>query len=107
MVTQMMDGRNGALTPMSVVYAADNGAVLMNCSWGFTDYAAPTPKSFSDAVDYFNEYAGMDENGEQVGPMAGGLIIFAAGNDGREVEHPSMDDNVFAVAALSANYVRS
>lgn len=107
MVTQMMDGRNGALTPMSVVYAADNGAVLMNCSWGFTDYEAPTPKSFSDAVDYFNEYAGMDENGEQVGPMAGGLIIFAAGNDGREVEHPSMDDNVFAVAALSANYVRS
>ena len=107
MVTQTLDGQHGAFTPASVVYAADNGAVLMNCSWGYTNNEAPTPKSFSDAVDYFNAYAGMDENGEQVGPMAGGLIIFAAGNDGREVEHPSMDDNVFAVAALSANYVRS
>lgn len=107
MVTQMMDGTNGALTPRSFVYAADNGAVLMNCSWGFTNNETPTPKSYVEAIDYFNTYAGIDENGEQTGPMAGGLMIFAAGNDGREVEHPAMDDNVFAVAALSANYVRS
>jgi subtilisin family serine protease len=107
MVTQMMDGRNGALTPASFVYAADNGAVLMNCSWGFTNNEAPTPKSYVEAIDYFNAYAGFDENGVQTGPMAGGLMVFAAGNDGREVEHPSMDDNVFAVAALSANFVRS
>lgn len=107
MVTQMMDGRNGALTPQSFVYAADNGAVLMNCSWGLVNNESPTPKAYVEAIDYFNTYAGMDENGVQTGPMAGGLMIFAAGNDGREVEHPSMDDNVFAVAALSANYVRS
>ena len=107
MVTQMMDGRNGSLTPASFVYAADNGAVLMNCSWGFTNNEAPTPKAYVEAIDYFNTYAGFDENGVQTGPMAGGLMVFAAGNDGREVEHPSMDDNVFAVAALSANYVRS
>lgn len=107
MVTQTLDGRNGALTPASFVYAADNGAVLINCSWGFTNNEQETPKSYVEAIDYFNAYAGLDENGEQTGPMAGGLVIFAAGNDGREIEHPSMDDNVFAVAALSANYVRS
>lgn len=107
MVTQTLDGRNGALTPASFVYAADNGAVLINCSWGFTNNEQETPKSYVEAIDYFNTYAGLDENGEQTGPMAGGLIIFAAGNDGREIEHPAMDDNVFAVAALSANYVRS
>ncbi len=107
MVTQTLDGRNGALTPASFVYAADNGAVLINCSWGFTNNEQETPKSYVEAIDYFNTYAGLDENGVQTGPMAGGLIIFAAGNDGREIEHPAMDDNVFAVAALSANYVRS
>ena len=108
MVTQTLDEKgNGALTPQSFVYAADNGAVLVNCSWGFVNNENPTPQSYVRAIDYFNEFAGMDENGEQVGPMAGGLVIFAAGNDGREVEHPAMDDNVFAVAALSANYVRS
>ena len=107
MVTQTLDGKNGALTPASFVYAADNGAVLINCSWGFVNNEQPTPASYVEAIDYFNANAGLDENGEQTGPMVGGLIIFAAGNDGREVEHPSMDDNVFAVAALSANYVRS
>lgn len=108
MVTQMMnEKKNGSLTEASIVYAADNGAVLMNCSWGNTNNEAPTSKALKEAIDYFNANAGMDENGNQVGPMKGGLIIFAAGNDGREVEHPAMDDNVFAVAALSANYVRS
>ena len=107
MITQTLDGQHGAFTPESFVYAADNGAVLMNCSWGFVNNEQPTPKSYVEAIDYFNAYAGMDENGDQTGPMAGGLMIFAAGNDGREIEHPAMDDNVFAVAALSANYVRS
>ena len=107
MSTQSLDGRNGADTPASFVYAADNGAVLINCSWSFVDNEAPTPQSYVEAIDYFNANAGLDENGVQTGPMAGGLIVFAAGNDGREVEHPAMDDNVFAVAALSANYIRS
>ena len=107
MCTQTLDGQHGAFTPDSFVYAADNGAVLINCSWGFVNYEQPTPKSYMEAIDYFNANAGFDENGVQTGPMAGGLIIFAAGNDGREIEHPAMEDNVFAVAALSANYVRS
>ena len=107
MSTQTLDERNGADTPASFVYAADNGAVLINCSWSFVNNETPTPPSYVEAIDYFNTYAGLDENGVQTGPMVGGLIVFAAGNDGREVEHPAMDDNVFAVAALSANYVRS
>ena len=108
MVTQTLDELNHAAnTAESFIYAADNGAVLVNCSWGFTNYEAPTPQSVREAIDYFNKNAGLDENGQQVGPMIGGLVIFAAGNDGREVEHPAMDDNVFSVAALSANYVRS
>lgn len=108
MVTQTLDELgHGANTAESFVYAADNGAVLINCSWGYIAYEAPTPQSVREAIDYFNEYAGLDEQGQQVGPMAGGLVIFAAGNDGREVEHPAMDENVFSVAALSANYVRS
>lgn len=107
-VQMMNEQKSGSFTARAFVYAADNGAVLANCSWGNVDNEKPTSAALSQAIDYFNEYAGMDpETGEQVGPMAGGLAIFAAGNDGREVEHPAMDDNVFAVAALGANYVRS
>lgn len=108
MVTQTLDGTHGAKTPESIVYAADNGAVLINCSWGYTNPEQPTSASLTKAFKYFNEYAGKDpDTGEQTGPMAGGLIVFAAGNEGLEVSHPAMDEEVFAVAALSANYVRS
>lgn len=108
MCTQTLDGKHGAMTPDSFVYAADNGAVLVNCSWGYVNPETPTSSALLTAFRYFNQYAGMDsDTGEQTGPMAGGLIIFAAGNEGLEVSHPAMEEEVFAVAALSANYVRS
>ena len=108
MCTQTLDGKHGAMTPASIVYAADNGAVLINCSWGYTNPETPTSSALTAAFKYFNNNAGMDPvTGKQSGPMAGGLVIFAAGNEGLEVSHPAMDEEVFAVAALSANYVRS
>ena len=108
MVTQTLDGTHGAKTPESIVYAADNGAVLMNCSWGYTNPETPTSSALLQAIRYFNKYAGKDpETEEQTGPMDGGLIVFAAGNEGLEISHPAMEEEVFAVAALSANYVRS
>lgn len=109
MPVQMIDEKgHDSFAAAAIVYAADNGAVLANCSWGNVNYESPTSSAMVQAIDYFNACAGMDpQTGEQTGPMAGGLMLFAAGNDGREIEHPAMDDNVFAVAALSANYVRS
>ena len=85
------------------LYAADNGAVLINCSWSIDGYSA----SISEAIDYFNKYAGMDKKGNQVGPMAGGLAIFAAGNDAKDSCYPAQQDNAFAVAAIGADYVRA
>ena len=84
-------------------YAADNGAVIMNCSWAY-DGATETPQLAKAAINYFNLYAGLDENDNQVGPMAGGLCIFAAGNESARTSYPSMDDNVLAVASLGADY---
>lgn len=64
----------------AMVYAADNGAVISQNSWGGGSTAIQA------AIDYFIERAGYDnseenfENDIQTGPMAGGLVIFAAGN---------------------------
>lgn len=102
MSTQTSDntGKASAYITTAIAYAADNGAVLINCSWSISGYS----QSLSDAIDYFNEYAGMDEDGNQVGPMAGGLAIFAAGNDAVTEGYPAQQDNVFAVAAIGADY---
>ncbi len=90
----------------AIKYAADNGAVIMNCSWGLVD-ATSTPEFVKVAINYFNLAAGYDENGVQTGPMAGGVMFFAAGNDDVDYVYPGMEDNVFAVSAVGADMVKA
>ncbi len=101
MSTQTSGG--SAFIGNAFIYAADNGAVLVNCSWAIDAYS----QSISESIDYFNKNAGIDSDGNQSGPMAGGLVIFAAGNENTTSSYPAQQDNVFAVAAVGADYVRS
>ncbi|MEM7486629.1 MAG: S8 family serine peptidase [Bacteroidota bacterium] len=83
----------------SYVFAADNGAVISQNSWGYT-----IPNIFSqsikEAIDYFIAEAGYDENGMPYGPMQGGLVIFAAGNSGSDLSYyPAAYERVISVAA--------
>lgn len=84
----------------ALVYAADNGAVLVNCSWSVDGDS----EFLNEAIDYFNTYAGLDGDGNQTGPVAGGLCIFAAGNESGTVSYPAMNGNVIAVASVGADY---
>ena len=104
--TETVDDKHGSFLAQSLVYAADRGAVLVNCSWGL-DEATSTPEYIMDAIDYFNKYAGMGLDGSQTGPMAGGLLIFAAGNENAVHAYPAEEDNVLAVAAVGADYAKS
>ncbi len=88
----------------AIKYGADNGAVICQNSWGYDD-ATALPQSMKEAIDYFIKYAGIDENGNQVGPMAGGIVIFAAGNESVSTNaYPAMYENVVAVAASVPDY---
>lgn len=64
----------------AMVYAADMGAVISQNSW------SGGGRSIEDAINYFIERAGFDNSEDnfelniQTGPMAGGLVFFAAGN---------------------------
>ncbi|MFI3324471.1 MAG: S8 family serine peptidase [Rikenellaceae bacterium] len=87
----------------AIKYGADNGAVISQNSWSYS-----YTELFSydtEAIDYFVEYAGMDEdedgNQYQVGPMAGGLVFFAAGNDYATYSNPGQYENAYAVTAIS------
>lgn len=93
----------------AIKYAADNGAVICQNSWGYTagalsknDWTRGNYSALADAIHYFIKYAGLDENGEQEGPMAGGIVIFAAGNDASdELCYPASDPGVISVASTS------
>ena len=104
-----------------IVWAADHGAVICNNSWGFDFekddgtmdkeeakklhefYSQPNSGEYKsaikDAIDYFNTNAGLDENGNQVGPMAGGVVFFSAGNDGWQYGPPANYEGAISVGA--------
>lgn len=86
----------------AMVYAADNGAVISQNSWGGGSSA------IVDAINYFINRAGYDNSEQnfakniQTGPMAGGLVIFAAGNANTFYPSwPANYQNVIAVASTN------
>ncbi|MGC1242889.1 MAG: S8 family serine peptidase, partial [Chryseosolibacter sp.] len=82
----------------SYVYAADHGAVISQNSWGYY-WPGTFEQAVLDAIDYFIAEAGKDEDGRQTGPIAGGLVIFAAGNaDSDGYYYPGIYEPVLAVA---------
>nr|WP_321411757.1 S8 family serine peptidase [uncultured Carboxylicivirga sp.] len=87
----------------AIKYGADNGAIISQNSWGY-DGITTIPTHMKDAIDYFIEYAGVDENGIQVGPMKGGVVIFAAGNEASTIGIPASYEPVVSVAAIAPDY---
>ena len=94
---------NGA---RAIKWGADHGAVISQNSWGY-DEIDYVPNSDRMAIDYFNTYAGMDANGNQVGPMAGGLVVFAAGNENIDFGAPAYYEGALAVGSIGADFFRA
>lgn len=102
MSCQIFRGARSAPAAAALVYAADNGAVIAQNSWGYgtAGYYSEVDK---DAVRYFIKEAGLDYEGKPRPntPMVGGIVIFAAGNrNSNDVWYPSADSLVVAVAAI-------
>ena len=94
-------GRDAATIEEIMTWTADHGAVISQNSWAYVPGLADLSQSGKAAIDYFIEYAGCDENGNQTGPMKGGIVIFAAGNDGiSDPVFPGAYEKVVAVASL-------
>ena len=80
----------------ALIYAADNGAAIVSNSWSYTEpNAAETP--VIDAIKYFNDVGGKN------GAIAdGGLVTFAAGNDGTDERwYPAYHPGTIAVASTT------
>lgn len=98
-------------------YAADNGAVILQCSWGYNSYLAnallgyiPGPASEEEwyslyplekeCIDYFIHYAGSPN-----GVIDGGLVFFASGNEySAYPAFPAAYSECISVASIAADY---
>lgn len=96
---QVFDSRQGsgdADFAEAIIYACERGATIAQCSWGWAD-AGYYEQAVLDAIDYFTESARSDN-------MTGGLMIFAAGNEGQAGEYyPAAYPKTLAVAAMTAD----
>lgn len=120
MSLQVFSGHYGVTLDMeakALKYAADNGAVIVQCSWGYNSAMAnamegytPGPESEEqwatlyplekDAIDYFVNNAGSPN-----GVIDGGLAIFAAGNEYAAMPgFPGAYSKCVSVAAVDAGY---
>ena len=120
MSCQVIDGMYSvtlAQEARAIKYAADNGAVILQCSWGYNSALSnmmmgytPGPASEEewgglyplekDALDYFIHNAGSPN-----GVIEGGIAIFAAGNEYAAMPaFPSAYSKCLSVAAISADF---
>ncbi len=106
MSCQIFYGPNGKGNGYEAIkWSADHGAVISQNSWGYVHGTKnDVPKVDKDAIDYFVKYAGLDSAGNQVGPMAGGVVIFAAGNDAVNVGYPQVYEEIVSVAAIASTF---
>ena len=94
----------------AIRYAADNGASILQCSWGFQAGADLSDKSYKTrqplvyaAIEYF-ENADRKELGFD-NPINGGVAFFAAGNDGKEMSaYPGALADIISVTAFASDY---
>ena len=120
MTIQLFDGMNScslAMEARAMKYAADNGAVILQCSWGYNsaqsnmimgytpgpateeEWAATYPLE-KEALDYFIHNAGSPN-----GVINGGLAIFASGNEyAAQSSFPAAYSKCISVAAVAADY---
>ena len=120
MSCQVFSGINGVTLDAeakAIKYAADNGAVILQCSWGYNSSLAnmiegdsPGPGSEEEwenmyplekeALDYFINNAGSPN-----GVIDGGLAIFAAGNEyAGMAAFPAAYSKCISVSAVAADF---
>ena len=109
MSIQIFEGNNSCSTLQivkAVKYAADNGAVILNCSWGYdpgvyygdNEYER-SDSLLKDALTYFKNNARLE------GAMEGGLVVFAAGNETYpESTYPGAHRDYISVSAMSSDF---
>lgn len=98
MPCQILGGRYNN-TAASFVYAANNGAVISQNSWGWTSPGVYEQATL-DAIDYFIAEAGDFEGS----PMKGGVVIVASGNSDIDAEfYPAYYDKCIAVSSTGGN----
>lgn len=97
-----------AASARAIQYAADNGASILQCSWG------SGPGAFNSDQAYENECRAevvalkyFIESERPGGPLNGGIAFFAAGNSSMDCEYPASYPTVVCVTSIGTDFTPS
>ena len=98
------EAAGAADTAAAIEYAADRGACVLQNSWGFGAGQVANDQAFATAASTAAELVAIDYfKKKQNNPaLEGGIVIFAAGNDGQPVAvYPGAYNNIISVTAVA------
>lgn len=99
------DGGDAASSARAIKYAADNGAAIIQCSFGYYAGAITSDAEYSreasaekQAIDYFISK-------QNCAAISGGLAIFASGNEMTDIScYPGAYRDYISVTSISCDY---
>lgn len=99
------NGGTSAISAKAIKYAADNGASIIQCSYGYPAGAVTSDEVYASgasaekqAIDYFISTRNCDA-------VDGGIVIYAAGNDMTGMSaYPGAYKDYISVTAISCDY---
>lgn len=106
MTCDIFGGGSNGREARALIYAADNGAIIAQNSWGY-DQIGVQDKAQEEAILYFIKEAGNATDFPD-SPMRGGIAIFASGNlNSGGYYYPAAYDFVVAVSSINNKGVKS
>jgi len=113
MSCQIYDGESGGMSSIvanAIKYAADNGASIINCSFGYRGGAYMSDKAYKDGNRGTNrlEYDAIKyfEATKNNPVLDGGIAVFASGNDGDPyATYPGALNDIISVSAFGPDYL--
>lgn len=99
------DGGDAATIAKAITYAANNGAVILQCSYGIPGGSLTSDEAYKvnysaeqQAIEYFRSV-------QNCPAVDGGLVIFAAGNEQAPMSsYPAAYRNYISVTAMSCDF---
>lgn len=109
MSVQAFDGKRSlsvATSARAIQYAADNGALILQCSWGSVVYGSDADYERESraeivALDYFIKKERLGRS------LNGGIVFFAAGNATTKCDYPAAYPTVVCVTSIGTDFTPS
>ena len=99
-------GGSASIASRAIKYAADNGASIISCSFGYTGGAFKSDGAYTKSQSAEYQAIRYFESKQNNKAVKGGVVIFASGNDALPyATYPGAMNDIISVSAFGPDYL--